>query len=355
MKLDIANPAWRQSLPPHRSVAGDAPVAACAFNREGKLAAFALGDGSVRMLPTDIAAEPPQPAAPFHDGAVLSLVGDPAGDGFVSGGDDGRLLRIAADGGVVELINQKGRWVEHLAQHVATGAIAATIGKNAYVQKGGEVREFGPHQSTVAGIDFSKDGSRIACAHYGGVTIWSLGQSGGQSGGQAGVAPRRFAWAGSHVAMKWSTDGKFIATGTQENDIHVWRIAQATDMRMQGYPAKVKSLSWSADGRFLYTSAQPLFTAWSFAGKGPEGKPPLQFGEEGAGLLTAVAAQPAGEYVAGGFDSGELQVGDVKLRQSAVLKMADGSPITCLDWSPDGQKLAAGNERGDMLVLDLRR
>ena len=41
----------------------------------------------------------------------------------------------------------------------------------------------------------------------------------------------------------YGTDGKFIATGTQENDIHVWRVAQATDMRMQGYPAKVKSLS----------------------------------------------------------------------------------------------------------------
>jgi WD40 repeat protein len=347
VKLDLANPVWRQSLPPHRSIAADAPVAACAFNRDSSLAAFALGDGGVRILPADIAAAAPQPAAPLHNGAVLSLVGDPAGDGFVSGGDDGRLLRIAADGSATELINQKGRWVEHLAQHPASGAVAATIGKNAYVVKEGEVREFGPHPSTIAGIDFSKDGSRIAGAHYGGVTVWSLGQ--------AGVAPRRFTWAGSHVAMKWSTDGKFIATGTQENDIHVWRIAQATDMRMQGYPAKVRSLSWSADARFLYTSSQPVFTAWSFAGKGPEGKPPLQFGDEGAGLLTVVAAHPANEYLAGGYDSGELQVADVKLRRSAVVKIADGSPITCLAWSPDGNRLAAGNERGDMLVLDLRR
>src|SRR5262249_52084401 len=134
----------------------------------------------------------------------------------------------------------------------------------------------------------------------------------------------------------------------------VWRMAQATDMRMQGYPTKVKSLSWSPDGRFLYTSAQPVFTAWSFAGKGPEGKPPLQFGEEGAGLLTVVAAHPLAEFVAGGYDSGELQVGDIKLKRSMVVKMADASPITCLAWSPEGIGLAAGNERGDMLVLDLR-
>jgi hypothetical protein len=38
-----------------------------------------------------------------------------------------------------------------------------------------------------------------------------------------------------------------------------------------------------------------------------------------------------------------------------VLKMADGSAITCLAWSPDGFHLAAGNEKGDLLVVDLRR
>lgn len=347
MKLDLAHPAWRQALPRARALASDAPVAACAFNRDGSTVAFALGDGSVRRLPADLDVSLPAPEAPLHAGAVLCLCADPAGDGFVSGGDDGRLLRLAGDGPAIGLLQQKGRWVEHLAAHRATGTLAAAIGRNAYVVKQGEVREFGPHQSTVADLDFSKDGSRIACAHYGGVTIWSLGQ--------AAATPRRFAWAGSHVALKWSTDGKFIATGTQENDIHVWRMAQASDMRMQGYPAKVRSLSWSADGRFLYTSAQPVFTAWSFAGKGPEGKPPLQFGEEGAGLLTVVAAHPATDHVAGGYDSGEVQVGDARNRRSVAVRTADGSPVTALAWSPDGRRLAVGNERGDLVVIDLQR
>src|SRR5688572_4990279 len=124
---------------------------------------------------------------------------------------------------------------------------------------------------------------------------------------------------------------------------------------MQGYPAKVKSLSWSADARWLFTSSQPLFTAWSFAGKGPEGKPPTQFGDEGAGLMTVVAASPVADLVAGGYDSGELQLGEIKSKRAAVLKMSDGSAITCLAWSPDGLRLAAGNDKGDLLTIDLAR
>jgi len=346
VKLDLANPAWQQTLPSARSLATDAPVAACAFSHDGSTVAFALGDGQVRLLPADIAAPTPTAAAPLHGGAVLALIADPAGDGFVSGGDDGRVLRIAPDGSATELLVQKGKWVEHLAAH-RNGAVAIGVGRTMFVAKDGEVREFGPHQSTVAGLDFSKDGSRVACAHYGGITVWSIGQ--------VILPPRKLAWRGSHVALKWSTDGKFIATGTQENDIHVWRVAQATDMRMQGYPAKVKSLSWTADARFLYTSAQPVFTAWPFSGKGPEGKPPLQFGDEGAGLITVVAAHPAAEFVAGGYDSGELQLGDIKAKRSVVLKMADSSAITCLAWAPDGFRLAVGNERGDLQVIDLKR
>jgi hypothetical protein len=38
-----------------------------------------------------------------------------------------------------------------------------------------------------------------------------------------------------------------------------------------------------------------------------------------------------------------------------VLKMADGAAITCLAWSPDGFKLAVGNDRGDLLTIDLHR
>jgi len=347
MKPDLGAPGWRETLPPQRALGCGAPITATAFSADGAIVAFAAGDGGVRRLPAAIDGSALPEAEPAHKGAALSLIADPAGPGFVSGGDDGRLLRHDADGAVSEIASHQNRWVERLAGHRGSRTLAASAGKFVLVERAGARREIGPYPSTVSDLDLARDGTRVATAHYGGVTVTSLGDP--------AASPRRFAWRGSHLALRWSPDLKFLATGTQESDIHVWRLAQATDMRMQGYPSKVKSLAWSADARFLFTSSQPVFTAWPFAGKGPEGKPPVQFGEEGAGLITVVATHPAGDFVAGGYDSGEIQLGDMQTKRSVVLRLADGSAINCIAWSPDGWKLAVGTQAGDQIVIDLRR
>ena len=174
MKLDLGNPAWQTTLPPQRAVACDAPVAACAFSRDGTTVAFGLGDGRVRLMPADIKQQPAEAIAePVHNGAVLSLIGDPNGDGFVSGGDDGRLLRLAPDGAVTEIVNQKGKWIDKLAAHRGNGAIAASVGKMALVvdkahlnaartvkemaSRHAQVRDLIPLGAYVAGADPQTD------------------------------------------------------------------------------------------------------------------------------------------------------------------------------------------------------
>ena len=66
----------------------DAFVVAASFDRAGAAVAFALGDGTVRLLRpatsewTNVAA---------HDGAVLALANDAAPNGWITGGDDGKF------------------------------------------------------------------------------------------------------------------------------------------------------------------------------------------------------------------------------------------------------------------------
>jgi hypothetical protein len=75
-------------------------VVGLAFGRDGTLG-LGLGDGTVRLAKPAAMAED-WATAEAHDGAVLSLAADPAG-GFLTGGDDGRLVQTAPDGAVTEI------------------------------------------------------------------------------------------------------------------------------------------------------------------------------------------------------------------------------------------------------------
>src|ERR1700683_1340218 len=91
----------------------EAFVVAVRFSRDSASVAFALGDGTLQIVRlADPSVWHPVPA---HDGAVLALAPDTGPAGFVSGGDDGAFLRIAADGGVTDIARFGMKWVEQVA------------------------------------------------------------------------------------------------------------------------------------------------------------------------------------------------------------------------------------------------
>ena len=70
----------------------------------------------------------------------------------------------------------------------------------------------------------------------------------------------------------------------QENELHGWRLSDASDLRMGGYPAKVKSLVFLSKGMLMATAGAPGAVVWPFAGAdGPMGKEAAEIGfEEGS-------------------------------------------------------------------------
>src|SRR6185295_3524089 len=124
-----------------------APVVACACDAQGDVA-FALGDGTLRIA----GAGQGQPrAVEAHQGAALALTTHPEA-GFLSGGDDGRLVHTTGDG-PRELLSLKGRWIENIAVSGESGLIACTAGKNAVIIDNGAPTTF-IHASTAAGVAF---------------------------------------------------------------------------------------------------------------------------------------------------------------------------------------------------------
>jgi WD40 repeat protein len=317
----------------------DAYVTTALFDRAGR-AAFALGDGTVRFEDGGL--------AQAHDGASLSACLHPSGEGVVSGGDDGRLVWAKPDG-AQELASMPGRWLDSVASSAESGLIAFSAGREVHVRDAKDpayARVF-HHEKSVADVAFDPKGRRIAAATYGGAGLWYARI--------ADQKPLMLKWAGSHVAVAWSPDGKFLVSGMQENALHGWRVADEKNMRMGGYPAKVRSLAFLAKGALLATSGANGVVIWPFAGaNGPMGKQAAEVGYEERALVTRVAGMPAGNWVVWGLDDGRVRACDLVGQKIVEVRAERGAAISALAMTADGKRVAWGDEDGQAGVAELR-
>ena len=306
----------------------------------GDAVAVASGDGTVRFFRPE--ADPTVTNA--HEGAVLCIAAD-AND-VLTGGDDGRCLRISADGQVEEIADFGPRWVDCVA--AGHGQRACSSGRNVHVWRKGETSATSlEHVSTVGGLAFDGRGRRLAAAHYGGVTIWERGERRWK--------PSKLVWKGSHGAVSFSPDGKYLVTAMQENALHCWRLRDKEDMAMQGYPAKIKSLAWVGDAPHLATSGADEAICWPFDGKdGPLGLAPLCVAHGGKRLATCVQSLSQEKAVFAGFQDGAVLLAELdEAKESIVIRGSTGAEVTAIAVTRSLSHVLIGDAKGGVLWTTL--
>jgi WD40 repeat protein len=325
-------------------------VATIGGSSDKACAAFALGDGTVRLR--DIEGPEGSPSigaadsvAFRHDGAATAL--EAFRGGFISAGQDGRLVYYpGASEAATPLFEFGGHWVDALAVHEPSGCIAAAAERHLIVidQRGRLQFETNAFPSSISGLSFAPEGRRVAAAHLDGLSILSL---------DGGAPEHRLEWKGSHIGVNWSPDGRYIVSATQERELHVWDLVTLQDHRLGGYPRKVHGMQWLAKGPFLICTGADVITAWSFAEAGPGGRPPIEIGYVYDGLVTAVAANPVRAVVAGGYSNGSVLIGGVTKGEALLARGNQGDTITALAWLPHGRRLVAGTAAGNAIVVDV--
>jgi len=315
-------------------------VVGVVFDHAGRLA-FALADGTLHRA----AMKGDWVATTVHDGAILSACAD-IRDGWLTGGDDGRLSRVAPDGTAEAIADYKGKWVDHVASH-PEGLRAAAVGKALHVLGPKGPAKTLMHPSSVGGIAFDAKGKRVAASHYNGASLWFVAAKEDR--------PRILEWKGSHHAIAFSPDGTHVVTAMQEPALHGWRLADGQHMRMSGYPTKTRSLAFTARGRWLATSGAESIVLWPFFGGGPMGKAPTELAGGDDALCSAVACHPQHEVVAAGFSDGLVLIAEIASGKVVPVAPPSGGQVSALAWSPDGAVLAFGTEGGRAGLVDLAK
>lgn len=333
-----ANPGMSMTL---KTLDAGAPLTGGGF--AGQSYAVADGDGHVHVCGFDAAVA----ARKLHEGAILALATDEKSGTIVTGGDDGKAIRIQPDG-EPEVLQDGRKWVDTVACS-SRGAVAWAAGKTIFLMpKGTDAPVETTAPSSISDLAFSADGKWLGAAVYGGAFLVRLSNP---------SQTQMLHWQGAHSAIGFSPDGRFCVTAMLENALHVWRIDKPEDKhgRMGGYPAKPVSFDWTADGRYMATAGAEVLVLWPFFGTdGPIGQQAGVFAGEQSLLSRTIAARPRSQQIAIGYVDGSVALFDRKSQQfMTIAQEHEAGSVNSLRFSADGRWLGFTRERGVAGLADL--
>jgi WD40 repeat protein len=205
--------------------------------------------------------------------------------------------------------------------------------------------ETGAGQGTIACLAFSPDGTLLASGDLdtpGKVRLWSAA-----SGSLVGIL------AGHTLAVRciaFSPDGRLLASAGGDHVIRIWEVATRRCVRvLEGHFNTVRSLVFSPDGRTLFSgSHDETVRTWDVA----SGRQRREM--SASENIVAVALSPDGQRIAAADERGSIHL------WNAATGAADGPPMEgkvgeprCLAFAPGGRSIAIAGESRIIRFWDL--
>ena len=265
---------------------------------------------------------------------------------LATAGQDG-LARIwnTRDGRERFALEAGADWVEQLAWSADSERLATGAGRKLRLWDfGGElIREYPDHVSTISYVGFRPISDELTSACYGGLTVWHT---------ESDWAKREFTWKGSVLAVVWSPDGRWFATGEQDRSVNLWEYREGDHFRMSGFATKVRELAWTADSRWLATGGGERIGLWDCGDGQPAGRPPRPLiGHADGANVNDLAFQRRGPLLASCGTDGLIAVWHPEVSELPVALCVSDREITRVRWSPDDRFLAAGTALGQVALF----
>lgn len=146
---------------------------------------------------------------------------------------------------------------------------------------------------------------------------------------------------GGIMSVAFSPDGKLLAAGDSNGEIHLWQVADGKQLLiLRGHANWVVSLAFSPDSRTLASgSSDCTVKLWDVATGGC-----LKTWQEHDGEVWSVVFSPDGNLLASGSDDHTLRLWKVSTGDCLRIFQGHTSWVTSVVFSSDGQMLLSGSD-----------
>lgn len=263
------------------------------------------------------------------------------------GGQDGQV-KIWRNTELIATLENAPAWVDKLAWNYTSNQLAFSLGR--YVQVwDADTREvvvtLNFDNSSVLGIDWRIDGQYLAIGGYKGVKIWHS-----QNWDEE---PYNLDMTTVSVAMAWSSDGKFLASGNMDRSVTVLEWNNPDPWVMRGFPGKIRQLAWSeattkVGAPILASSSVEGIVVWEKLEDDTLGWEARVLTNH-VDVINAIAFAPKSFLLASAAADGWLCLWNKAKEVSQILTGVSGG-FSSLAWHPEGKLLAAGGDQGELVV-----